>query len=357
LKPQKIMIFGASYGSLLGTKLAMGGHHATLVCLPNEAEIINAEGTVVRLPVRGKAGPLQVEVRSKDLPGSVTAKTTAEADPNDYDLIGLAMQEPQYRSPGVRELLDATARSAKPCMSIMNMPPLPYLARLPGLDTSLVRNAFTDPTVWDSFDPANMTLCSPDPQAFRPPDEPLNVLQVTLPTNFKVARFVSDEATAMLRGLQADIEKVRHDVGDGPIDLPVKLKVHESIFVPLAKWAMLLTGNYRCVTPTGARSIRDAVYSDLDASRAVYAWVQDVCVKLGAAREDMVPFEKYANAADGLVRPSSAARALYAGAPNIERVDRLVQSIAKSLGMRNQGVDETVALVDAQLEMNRRKAA
>jgi hypothetical protein len=46
-----------------------------------------------------------------------------------------------------------------------------------------------------------------------------------------------------------------------------------------------------------------------------------VCIELGAAPADLVPFEKYAAAASGLTKPSSAARALFAGAPNIERVD------------------------------------
>jgi hypothetical protein len=50
--------------------------------------------------------------------------------PADYDLIGLAMQEPQYRSSGARELLDVAAMSKVPCMSIMNMPPLPYMRRI-----------------------------------------------------------------------------------------------------------------------------------------------------------------------------------------------------------------------------------
>jgi hypothetical protein len=49
------------------------------------------------------------------------------------------------------------------------------------------------------------------------------------------------------------------------------------------------------------------------------------------------------------------ARALFAGAPNIERVDRLVQSIAAQKGMRNAALDETVALVDAKLEQNRKR--
>jgi hypothetical protein len=83
----------------------------------------------------------------------------------------------------------------------------------------------------------------------------------------------------------------------------------------------------------------------------------DVCVKLGANRDDLVPFEKYAAAASSLVRPSSAARALFNGAPNIERTDRLVQMIAAQKGMRNKTVDETVATVDARLAINRKAAA
>jgi hypothetical protein len=173
-----------------------------------------------------------------------------------------------------------------------------------------------------------------------------------LPTNFKVARFDSDKSTAILREMEADIEAARYDPGDGPIQLPVKLKVHDSIFVPLAKWAMLLTGNYRCVTKDGAIDIKDAVHNDLEASRAVYNWVCGICERLGASPNDLVPFEKYAAAANDLVRPSSAARALNNGAPNIERTDRLVQLTGAQYGMRNAVVDQTVALVDARLAAN-----
>jgi hypothetical protein len=48
---------------------------------------------------------------------------------------------------------------------------------------------------------------------------------------------------------------------------------------------------------------------------------------------------------------------LAAGAPDIERTDRLVQAIAVQKGMRNDAVDQNVALVDGWLERNRRKAA
>jgi hypothetical protein len=267
------------------------------------------------------------------------------------------MQEPQYRSLGVRELLDAVAKAKLPCMSIMNMPPPPYLARIPGVDASACRPCYTDASVWDGFDPKLMTMCSPDPQAFRPPEEKVNVLQVRLPTNFKSARFDSDAHTAILRRLQADIEAARFDSGAGKIELPVKLKVHDSVFVPLAKWAMLLAGNYRCVAKGGVRSIKEAVHTDLEASRAVYQWVTKLNVALGADEKDLVPFEKYAEAAQRLVTPSSAARALYAGAPNIERVDRLVQEIGRQKGMRSAAVDEGVALVDARLKLNREAKA
>ncbi len=353
--PYNILILGASYGSLLASKLLFGGHNVRLVCLPAEAELINAEGFRVRLPVRGRSVP--VELDSRRLPGKVNAGGTAGVDPRAYDLVGLAMQEPQYRSPGVRELLDAVGRAKVPCMSIMNMPPLAYLRRIPGLDVDALRPAYTDAGVWDSFDPACITLCSPDPQAIRPPEEKVNVLQVTLPTNFKVARFPSEQHTALLRRLQEEIEAIRFDTGEGKVELPVKLKVYDSIFVPLAKWAMLLAGNYRCVTRDGMRTAQEAVHKDIETSRSVYNFVVDLCVKLGAKRDDMVPFEKYAAAAQSLTRPASAARALQNGAPHIERADKLVQLIATQKGMHSPAIDAQVALVDARLEANRKKAA
>jgi hypothetical protein len=354
-KKYRILIMGASYGSLLGAKLLLAGHAVKLVCLPAEADLINSEGFRVRLPIKGSNELVEIDTRR--LPGKVSASGAGGVEPAGYDLVALAMQEPQYASPGVRGLLHAIATAKVPCMSIMNMPPLPYLARIPGLDVTALRDCYTDASVWDAFDPALMTLCSPDPQAFRPPDEKVNVLQVSLPTNFKAARFASDAHTAILRRLESDIDAIRFETSRGPVELPVKLKVHDSVFVPLAKWSMLLTGNYRCVQRDAMRSIRDAVHSDIDASRAVYAWVGEVCKALGASDGDLVPFEKYANAALGLTKPSSAARALAAGAANIERVDRLVQTAAAQKGMRLAAVDRIVAAVDEWLARNREPQA
>jgi hypothetical protein len=348
------LIMGASYGSLLAAKLLLAGHTAKMVCLPDEAKLVNEQGIRVRLPVKGIDD--LVEIDSRRLPGKLSADLPQSVDPADFDLVALAMQEPQYRAPGVRQLLDAVAKARVPCMSIMNMPPLAYLKRIPGLAADAYRHCYTDPTVWDNFDPALMTLCSPDPQAFRPPEEQLNVLQVSLPTNFKVARFDSNDHTTMLRQMQSDIESIRFETDDDVIELPVKLKVHDSIFVPLAKWCMLLTGNYRCIQQDKMRSIKEAVHDDIELSRSVYNWVSELCRALGASAQDQVPFEKYANAAQCLAKPSSAARALFGGASNIERVDCLVKSIAATKGMHSEMVDEIVALVEARLKVNRRAA-
>jgi len=353
--PYNILLMGASYGSLLASKILFGGHTIHLVCLPAEADLINADGFRVRLPVRGRKDPVVLD--SRKLPGRVSAGPATGVNPKDYDLIGLCMQEPQYRSAGVRELLDAVAKSRVPCMSIMNMPPLPYIKRIPSLNYDALKPAYTDPTVWENFDSQCVTLNSPDPQAIRPPDEPVNVLMVTLPTNFKVAKFDNEKSTAILRQLEKDIEGARFDTPEGKVELPVKLKVYDSIFVPLAKWAMLLSGNYRCITKDGMRTAQEAVHSDIETSRTVYNFVNDLCVKLGANPDDLVPFEKYAAAAQSLVRPASAARALNSGAPNIERADKLVQLIAKQKGLSHPLIDEIVRLVDSRLEANRKKAA
>jgi hypothetical protein len=347
----KVLILGASYGSLFATKLLMAGHEVALVCTKPTADLINREGTVVRFPIRGRQAP--VDIVSKKLPGRLSASTPDDVKPAAFDLIVLGMQEAQYGSPGVRELMGRVAAARTPCLAIMNMPPLPYLKRIPGLSAETLTACYADPAVWQGFDPALTTLASPDPQAFRPPEQPKNVLQVGLPTNFKAARFDAEAPTSLLRKLEADIEEARFDPGDGPIEIPVKLKVHDSIFVPLAKWPMLMAGNYRCIRAEEMIPIKDAVHGDIDRSRAVYDWVWRLCTRLGASDEDLVPFDKYAKAAEGLGKPSSAARALFGGAEHIERVDCLVRRIAEQQGMQSETLDEIVSLVDARLKKNR----
>src|ERR1700691_4264365 len=308
---RNILILGASYGSLLATKLLMAGHNVTLVCRKNTAELINRDGTEVRIRLRDEA--THRAIFSRDLPGKLGA---------------VAPQEPQYTTHTIRVLMVKIAAAALPCLSIMNMPPLPYLKRIPALAGMELEEAYTNALVWERFKPGLVTLCSPDPQAFRPPEEAANVLHVGLPTNFKAAIFADEKHNLLLRELEADIDAVRLDGQD----VPVKLKVFDSLFVPLAKWSMLLTGNYRCITPHEPRSIRDAVHADLKLSQSIYDHVDAVARRLGADPIDQVPFGKYAKAAESLLKPSSAARAVASGAPFIERVDLLVKLISHQLG-------------------------
>jgi hypothetical protein len=116
---------------------------------------------------------------------------------------------------------------------------------------------------------------------------------------------------------------------------------------------MLMAGNYRCIRRDGMIPIKEAVHADVDTSREVYDWVWRLCASLGASDDDMVPFEKYAKAAEGLGKASSAARALFGGAEHIERVDCLVRRIARQQGLHSDTLDEIVTLVDERLARNR----
>ena len=59
----KVLIMGASYGSLLAAKLLLAGHTARLICLPAEADLINSEGARVRMPVKGREGLVDIDTR------------------------------------------------------------------------------------------------------------------------------------------------------------------------------------------------------------------------------------------------------------------------------------------------------
>jgi hypothetical protein len=349
---RKVLSLGASYGSLLAIKLVAAGHAVTLACLPAEVDAFNANGARVRLPRKGS--DQLVEVDSRELPGKLSAAVPTDIRPDGYDLVVLAMKEPQYRAPGVRELLAAVAHARVPCMSIMNMPPPPYLARIPGVAIGSLRDCYTDFAAWEGFDPALVTLCSPDPQAFRPPNEPVNVRRCGCrPTSRR--RFASDAHTAMLREMERASGRA-HDSPQGRVELPVKLKVHESVYVPLAKWSMCSRATTVASDPTAyALDPRRGPATSTHRARSTNG-----CQAVRRARrppDDLVPFEKYANAALSLLNPSPAARALAAGAPNIERVDRLVQALGAQKHMRSDAIDAVVANVDRWIARNRSQSA
>ncbi len=352
----KVLALGASYGSVLGAKLSLAGHDVTFVCLADEAELINCDGIHVRFPMPDGGDPQQL--CSRNLPGRVNACLPGEADPAEFDLILLAMQEPQLAHPDLQALLSRIGRARVPCLSIMNMPPLPFMQRLPGIDTRGLESCYTQPSVWQDIDPQLITHSAADPQAVRTPGKPLNVLQVKLASNFKVADFPQPEAAKMLATIANSITTTSQgacSLSPGR-ELPVHLKVNPAQMIALSKWPMLITGNYRCITAQGIRSIEDAVHSNLTTSREIYNWVLNLCKAMGADRRILIPFGPYAKAAHKLQAPSSAARALNNGVKHIERVDKLVQMLGTSMDMRCAAVDKIVERIDQQLAANRQAA-
>ena len=343
-----ILILGAGYGSLFAIKCLMAGHPVTLCCTADEAHALEARGLRVRFPLARSSS--HVVVDSRRLDASFVASVPEDVDPARADLVVLAMQEPHYSEPGVRELLARIGAASVPCLSIMNLAPPPFLARLPGIDVAALADCYRELPLWDALAPANVTHASPDPQAVRRPD---GVLDVGLASNFWIAPFEDEGANRTLRAVARDVADARVSGPDGPARTPVRLAPSDSLYRPLAKWPMLMAGNYRCLTTHSVRSIGDAVVLDADAAREVYEWVVDLCRLLGASRRDLVPFESYSRAAATLGKPSSVARAIAGGAVRVERTDRLIQRLGEQRGRRLVALDAVVATLDARLGANR----
>ena len=339
-----ILILGASYGSLLSTKLLMANHDVSLVCRSATADLLNSEGSHVELKLKGCESPTILS--STNLAGELTGITPDQVNLSLYDFVVLAMQEPQYSDSSLKSLLSSIATSGLPCLSLMNMPPLPFLSRIESLESLDLSTCYTDSSIWREFAPNSMSLCSPDPQAFRPSDSKSNFLRVGLPTNFKAASFHDKRHNDLLLKLSSDIDTSSFHEGN---EVPVKLRVSNSLFVPFAKWSMLMCGNYRCVLSDSIRSIKDSVHADLSHSQKIYDDVAQLVLRLGGEAQDIVAFEKYANAAQSLSNPSSVARAIESGTNQVERVDLLIHSISEHLGLEFEWLDEIVRILNHRL--------
>ena len=112
------------------------------------------------------------------------------------------------------------------------------------------------------------------------------------------------------------------------IRVPVNLNIYESFFVPISKWPMLITGNYRCINNSELISIKDAVYNDINQSKKIYNEVQSLCLSLGATNNDLISFENYLKVAKKLTAPSSVSRLAFSKNKNFERLDKLVEIIS-----------------------------
>ncbi len=55
------------------------------------------------------------------------------------------MQEPHFADRAVQALMRRIALSGRPCLSVMNMPPQPYLDRVPALASLDAKGCYTAP--------------------------------------------------------------------------------------------------------------------------------------------------------------------------------------------------------------------
>lgn len=352
MERREILVLGASYGLLIGTRLALAGHAVTLVARLSEVTRFRSNGLSVELAV--KEGDETIHIGQDDLPQAMSFATPEEAVACRFDLAFLALAEPQYRAPEIASLLEALTKAGTPSVSIMNMPPSPFLARLPGISVDAMRPAFAALEAWNKLDPQLLTAASPDPQAVRLNPECPERLTVTLPTNFKIAPFANPSHQEMLEAVASSVDASRVFRDGREVTPRVRLIASKSLYVPLAKWPMLIAGNCRCVQEGAARSIKEAVWDNVVESQVIYEDVLALCRYLGAPMGDLVPFEKYSLAAKSLSLPSSLARGLHSGATAVERVDMLVAALSVEAGTSIRGLSSITNLIDVMLHANRR---
>jgi len=349
--PLRVLVLGASYGLLPGLKLALAGHAVTLVGRADEIAAMAARPLTVDLPLRRSQQRLvlQGNVAAQAAPGTPALTTPALARPADTDFVLLAMQEPQFAASDVADLLRRIGQAGVPCLSLMNLPPPPFLARLGTVPPAALAGVYSAAAAWTALPPELLTVASPDAQAVRLDPARPGQLTVTLASNFKAAPFADASAQALLHRLAHDMAHLKVD----GVRVPVALVATSSPCVPLAKWPMLIAGNYRCVTDGAPRTIAQAVHDDLAATQTIYEAVAALARDLGAGASDLVPFAAYATAARGLARPSSLARALAGGAQAVERIDRLVLNLLRAHGRDHAAVASISARIDRALAANR----
>lgn len=355
-EPLRILVLGASYALLPGLKLALAGHSVTFVGREDEVAAMRGAPLELRIPLRRSSDKivLQAQISNHSAPQKPALCTPDQADPSAYDFVILAMQEPHFAAPDVARLMGRIALAEIPCLSIMNLPPPCFLARLGDLPDEVFAGVYSSPEVWAQMDPSRFTLASPDAQAVRKNPAFPGQLTVTLASNFKAAPFARAEDQDLLKRLAGDVSRLACEHDGAMVRPPVKLRAMGSLYVPLAKWPMLIAGNCRCLTQSGIRSIAEAVHDDLQETQAIYEQVAQLARRLGADASDLVDFASYAKAAAQLTVPSSLARGLAAGATQVERIDLLVLNLMRHYALGTDDIAPISARVEQRLRVNQR---
>lgn len=347
-----ILVLGAAYGLLPAVRCCLGGHRVTLVCRQEEREALARQGASVTAQRRdGKPGRLLHAPAAKGRAESagVLGLVGPDPSPEGFDMVLLAMSEPQYADAQIADLMSRIADLGLPIVSVMNLLPACFLRRLARFDVDALQPAYAAWDVWQRFDPRKVTAASPDAQAVRTrPDRP-EELTVTLASNLKVAPFHDPADQAMLVTLAESTARI----APGDVAVPARIVAQDSLGAPLSKWPMLITGNCRCMHPDGTiRSIAEAVHDRIQESGEIYDLVAHIAMAAGASDRDIVPFRTYAAAARQLSRPSSLARALASGAQRVERIDLMILHVARALNQPTGAISKVSRIIESLLARN-----
>ncbi len=114
-----ILVLGAAYGLLPAVRICLAGHRVTLVCRDQEQAQISDHGASVTLLRRGGQVDkrLHVPARRGLAAEGVLGLTGTEVSPEGFDLVLLAMGEPQYAAPEVTALVQRIGEAGLPVIS------------------------------------------------------------------------------------------------------------------------------------------------------------------------------------------------------------------------------------------------
>ena len=246
------------------------------------------------------------------------------------------MQEPQYRSPGVRELLDAVAK-AKRALHVDHEHAAAALPRAhPGRrrqgDPSLLhrcRRCGTsfDPKLHDAVQPRPAGVPPAGGEGQRAAGAAADQLQVGA---LRLRRAHRDPARAWRPTSRPRASTRRDDRAAGEAQ-GARLGVRAAREVgDAARGQLPLRAPRRHPPDQGGGALRPrGLARDVQLGGEAVRLARRRTRRTWCRSRSTPPRRKRSRS------PSSAARALDAGAPNIERVDRLVQTIAAQKGMRS----------------------
>jgi len=343
-----ILVFGASYGVVVATKLMLAGYDVTCVCKSGEATLINNNGFFIEIP-----GYLnkKLNISSQKLPGKILATTPENVNLDNTSLVFLAMQEAQYSDLSIKNLMINIAKKKIPSISIMNIPPSNYLKNFNLSNLNKIKALYKNYETWEKFDLNFLTHSSADPQVYKPDLKKTNYINVRLASNFKISNFKDSSSSNLLKKISANIKSSRLKIENTQIRIPINLNIYNSVYVPISKWPMLIAGNYRCIESSGLISIKEALFKNIEESRLIYNDVIKLCILIGAEEKNLINFETYLKAAKNLTAPSSVARAVHSGNQDFERVDKLILFIAEDKGMEIHKLKEIVKNFDQKSKL------